>query len=169
MVSEAFHAWVYPRLQDDFWGVVMPAQQIRVASAGIFTQFFASHTEGNIPTYSSGMQNFNPGMSTPDALTGKPSDVDESWSDAFPGLVGELREAQYTVDVFENRDVVGFVVDTRVYFDGVLWQITPTFTLPRGNVSAFVDIPTTGNQAYVDAVLALGSITDNEWREVAIV
>lgn len=167
MITVDFMQWIYPRLRSDYWHIVVPAQSIRLGRDGVFTQFFATHTPANMPSYTADMQSYTSGMATPDALTGKPSDVSESWADAFPGLIGQLREAQLTVNVFDRRGGLGFVVDTRVLFDGAEWQLTPTFTIARANVAEFLSITPTGDDAYIDAVESIVRISDNtEWREV---
>lgn len=113
------------------------------------------------------MQNFNAGMKVPDLVTGKPSDVAYNWQQVFPSIVADLREAQLIVNVFDAPDSIGFEVDTRVYFDGVLWHTTPTLTLAKSAISDFSTAPDV--QVWIASNPALARITGNEWREVAIV
>lgn len=167
MLPEAFTSWIYPKLQNDWWGIIVPSQQDWLAINGsMFAQFLPSHSDNNTPTYGTGMPSFNSGMKVPNNLNGRPTDVDVSWGSAFPSLVGNLREAQYRVDVYETPTSIAFACVTRVYYDSVLWQITPTLNLLKENIGLFVAIEQTKDIVYIASVSALCTITGNEWREV---
>lgn len=159
-----FTEWINPRLANDWWLIMLPAQQNFMTN--VFYQFLPSHSDAEIPSYTSGMSNFTSGMKRPDLITGKPSDVEHTWQDVFAGIASDLREAQLIVNVFEASDSIGFTVDTRIKFDGVLWQTTPTYTLLKINIDAFKAVPQTGDGVYMLAISQLGMITDNVWREV---
>lgn len=165
-LPQSFTDWIYDALTNYWWFINLPAQQNRLARDGVFTQFFVSHTDDNVPAYTSQMNNFNQGRKVPDNITAKPSDVAENWKQVYPGLVADLMEAQFLVHVFESPDVHGFIVDTRIWFDGVLWHTTPTLTLDKARVSEFLAIPPTQDEAWVVAVQSVTTITDNVWREM---
>lgn len=161
-----FTEWINPRLTVDYWATMMPAQQMYLSGVD-FVQFLKSHSDSNIPSYTSAMNNYNAGMKVPNLITGKPSDVPYTWQQVFPSIVADLREAQLIVNVFDAPDSIGFEVDTRVYFDGVLWHTTPTLTLAKSAITDFTTAPDV--QVWIASNPALARITGNEWREVAIV
>lgn len=160
-LPQDFINWITPANTNLFWNTLVPAQQVRLDTNGLFLQFFKSHSDANIPTYLTEMPNYIAGRKVPDSVIGKPSDVSESWSDVFPSKVSDLLEAQYQVNIGITPTGHMFEVATRIKFDNQIWQVTPILEVPYANVDSFIQATTP------EQIIPLVTITNEGWVNVS--